>query len=115
MRMLLLLVSIQKKPCSRQVATLSSGYAAIQPRQSRHVISSFPTNSSGLDVLEHLAGVSNGDGRSLVLDEDVLHDTVLDDGGVALRAVVAEQSAGVESHAGLLGELQIRLSAFEEN
>lgn len=45
-----------------------------------------------LDVRQNLLSGGDSDTGSLVLDEDVLDDTVLYDGGVALRAVVAQQA-----------------------
>ena len=58
-----------------------------------------------LQLSEDVLGLSDSDRGSRVLNENVLDNTVLDDGDVSLRAVVSEESAGIEGETGCGGEL----------
>ena len=51
------------------------------------------------EVLQDVVGAGDRDRRRLALLPDLLHDTILHDGGVAVGAEVAKQTGGVESHA----------------
>lgn len=67
-----------------------------------------PRVSEFSNLGEDLVGSGDRDVGSLILLRQVLHHAVLDDGHVALRTLVAEQTRGVKVEAGGAGELAVR-------
>lgn len=72
-----------------------------------HTLSPFHSVQHLVQCLQDVLGGGDGDAWSLVLDEDGLDLAVLDDGGVAGRAVVAEEATSIE------GLERGRLASFE--